>query len=204
MQWNRACVCVCVCVCVLGGRMHHHNILQSKSKAVMEQCFQSSRAQYPQPPIMRNTTSLALNIQKLNTTRWTCAPTLTQSTQRKHQTLLLRVFLAKLIYIMQSVTTTALLKPTLPLSKAHIIPVLELWSWRGGHATSVSWAVQLCPRYSRLIMKSFIEGGAICCINETFSAAAMTKIFKWPQANMKKQFSQTILNSANCAIWMGE
>lgn len=45
----------------------------------------------------------------------------------------------------------------------------------------------------------------MCSINETFSAAVKTKIFKWPQANVKKEaISKTKLNLANCAIWMGE
>lgn len=54
-----------------GGTIIYCRVSQ---KAMMELCFQISQAQYLQPPIMRNTTSPALNIQALATPRWTCAP----------------------------------------------------------------------------------------------------------------------------------
>lgn len=59
----------CVRACVLGaggGPLLH---MQSESEAVMELCFQRSRARYPLVPIMCSATSLALNIQRLNTAR---------------------------------------------------------------------------------------------------------------------------------------
>ncbi len=116
------------------------------------------------------------------------------STRRRHCTLLLKTIPAKLIQITKSGMTANFLKST--EFEKHVLILLQIrepWTQtQGGNykcnlsqPSSSSFARSLFPADNEVIYSGRCT---VCSINETFSVAAMTKIFKWPPANMKKQF----------------
>lgn len=136
---------------------------------------------------MRNTTSLALNIHKLNTTRWTLAPTFTQAHEGNTSVKISKTdWHYEVSYNNHCGQTTGLFVP----------PAHELWSQleeeEGEEEESIASLLQFSFNYSPAENEVIYRGGvSIRSINETFSAAAMTKILQWPGDNIKKQFPQT-------------
>lgn len=159
----------------------------------MEQCFQSSCAQYPRPPIMRNTTSLASSIQAQYKQVNLC--TYSPKCIKENIQGFCSILCAKLIYKLQLICSDRSARLLKVLKHAWFLYmscglVLRRNGCHLGHLTP-----ERSPAYCG--MREVI-------INATFSAAAMKKIFQRPWANVKKQFPQTKLNLVNCAMWVVE